>query len=139
MARHILQWLFNNDNIVYVNPLTNITPIPIIVHPDDSGMIWRTNRNYEMTGRRVIWVNLGNRVQIPPGCIALLVGNPAIERRLNLIIHTTVVRENFRGYINVLVTHAGDNCVTIDAEEDLIEMYLLLNLHPRVEEITDEY
>ena len=45
----------------------------------------------------------------------------------------------FRGYINVLVTQAGDDRVTIDAEEDLIEMYLLLNLRPRVEEITDEY
>ena len=139
MARRIIQWLFNNDNIVYVNPLTNITPIPIIVHPDDSGMTWRTAQSYEMTGRHVIRVDLENRVQIPPGCIALLVGNPAIERRLNLIIHTAVVRENFPVYINVLVTQAGKDRVTIDAEEDLIEMYLLLNLCPRVEEITDEY
>ena len=90
MARRILQWLFNNDNIVYTNPLTSLTPIPIILHPDDSGMIWRTTRAYELTGRRVIRVDLGNRVQIPPGCIALLVGCPAIERRLNLIIHVRI-------------------------------------------------
>jgi hypothetical protein len=37
------------------------------------------------------------------------------------------------------VTHTGDDRVTIDAEEELIEMYLVLNLRPRVEEITDEY
>jgi hypothetical protein len=99
----IFKWL--RDPTVYFNPRTEQTPIPMILSPQDPNITWYSIARVELLDRQVVRLDLGSRVQIPPGMVGFMMGNPQIERRLNIMIHATLVRpRDHESTVRVLVS-----------------------------------
>ena len=93
MGWNLFKWL--KDPTVYFNPRTEQTPIPMVLSPQDPNITWYSINRVELLGRQVVRLDLGSRVQIPPGMVGFIVGNPQIERRLNIMIHVSYIRIYF--------------------------------------------